>query len=129
MHKPRKTISFSIINILFVYPIIRFHCIRKNKVEFEIWKFFSKYDKNGAVGIDEIQTYELLDISPNPVIDLLNIVSEYASNEPYEIVSALGKTVMNGVWKTGMTKINVAHLNPGSYIFRLGTKQARFIIQ
>ena len=95
----------------------------------EIWKFFSKYDKNGAVGIDEIQTYEFLDISPNPVIDLLNIVSEYASNEPYEIVSALGKTVMNGVWKTGMTKINVAHLNPGSYIFRLGTKQARFIIQ
>jgi len=85
----------------------------------EIWKFFARYDINGAIGvitgIKQIESYSALTIYPNPANELINIETD-KSVEEIKIFSALGQEYS---LPTGLTDkkatIDISNLPSGIY--------------
>jgi hypothetical protein len=66
-----------------------------------------------------------LKIYPTLVHDFLHV--ETIDNQDFQIVNMMGQIVMTGKTMTPIY-IGVAHLPRGSYVFKVGTQQARFIL-
>ena len=78
------------------------------------------------LGIDKINLKHVT-IFPNPVRDLINI-KELKTNEPYKIISLLGKVIQEGKVDRGR-QIRVDKLGKGIYFLKLKNKDAVKLIK
>jgi hypothetical protein len=83
-------------------------------------------DPTYAVSLSTILDQEQTSVFPNPVTDVLTIGGNIdAGNAAYEIVNALGQTVLKGSMEK---QVNVSSLAPGMYSIRLqGLGAKKFI--
>lgn len=93
----------------------------KNKYNYYIAKF--KDSDSLVSNINEISNLQNFYIYPNPVFDLLSIVS-YLKYSKIEIYSTIGLKVFETEFKE---KIDVSNLLPGVYIVKLGNITQKFI--
>ncbi len=77
-------------------------------------------------GIDELMP-NLLFIYPNPVSDILNIVSQDSKERMFEIVNAFGAKVFDGK-VSSLVKVDVSHFSPGFYVFSAEEIKKMFLI-
>ncbi|MCI5056444.1 MAG: T9SS type A sorting domain-containing protein, partial [Flavobacteriales bacterium] len=86
-----------------------------------IWKFFAKYDINGAIwptGIEKKTISASINIFPNPSDDILNINSEVAFDQ-VEILNVLGEVVTRIGNDSGISLID---LESGMYVVNIYSK-------
>lgn len=86
----------------------------------EIWKFFSKYDLNGATITDvaEIQANADILIYPNPTNSHINIQRNTDKKANFELVSALGEVLFSGVLQTSNETLDTSQLPTGVYFLK-----------
>ncbi|MCX6276132.1 MAG: lamin tail domain-containing protein, partial [Bacteroidetes bacterium] len=77
-------------------------------------------------GIDELKS-DFLFLFPNPVSDILNIVSKNSNESKFEIFNALGVKVFEGKYSLD-TRVYVGNLMPGFYVFSTGIVKKKFLI-
>ena len=96
----------------------------------EVWKFFSKYDLNGAIGITSIEKNQedSYNLFPTLTSDFITIKSKLKSKTSYQIISLSGEIVKKGTVEDITHTINVSELLPSSYIFKIGNATKKFII-
>ena len=96
----------------------------------EIWKFFSKYDINGALNPASIQTINANEISiyPTPAKNSINVSSNFTKNISYEIVSLKGELVQKGTIDSSIFTIDVSKLTPSTYYIKIGNQTKKLII-
>ena len=96
----------------------------------EVWKFFSKYDLNGAIGITSIKKIQedSYNLFPTVTSDFITINSKLNSKTSYQIISLSGEIVKKGIVEDITHTINVSELLPSSYIFKIGNTTKKLII-
>ena len=75
----------------------------------------------------ETETFEknALKLYPNPVINILNIKTDYnLINQPFTIIDGLGRVVLNGKINEVESTINVEQLSKGIYYLKISDKNA-----
>ncbi|NNE27626.1 MAG: T9SS type A sorting domain-containing protein [Saprospiraceae bacterium] len=89
------------------------------------------YEYGAMVSTDETPIFELLNIHPNPVEDVIQIqLPEYNSKSKVWIFDQLGRLVVNTTFNGQAHKINVASLTNGEYYMFINGEQkfqAKFI--
>lgn len=95
----------------------------------EIWKFFSRYDINGTLSLDEQKDYISLNLSPNPVQGELHVQRGKNDLANFKILSLDGKEVAHGSLNGTSDSIDVNRLVAGTYIFISGISSQKFIIK
>lgn len=63
----------------------------------------------------------LVDIAPNPVIDILNVkvLNPQADNTTYILFDQLGRTIKNGKLKAWSNELNLSNYPAGTYLLRI----------
>lgn len=86
----------------------------------EIWNFFTRYDLNTITGIRQPGNDALISIYPNPTKS--NIIVEVENTDPleYELISILGKRILQGVITSGRHEIDLSSLTPNMYFLHVG---------
>ena len=84
---------------------------------------------DGGLDCSSLDTEEFdtnnIKLYPNPVINILNIKSDYNFiNQPYTIIDGLGRVVLNGKLNEVDTTINVEQLSKGIYYLKVSDKSA-----
>ena len=79
----------------------------------------------------ETETFETssLKLYPNPVVNILNIKTDYITNQPYTIIDGLGRIVLNGKQNEVDTTINVEQLSKGIYYLKIAGNSAKKFIK
>jgi polyhydroxybutyrate depolymerase len=99
---------------------------------FEIWKFFSKYDINGLMIISgkENSTEEdsYLKIYPNPTSSIITIESEFVKGMEFELISPMGRRVMQGTITSNHQQIDLSHLPDNIYILKINNRSIKIFI-
>jgi surface protein len=86
-------------------------------------------DPNCVLGTEEFDTNNIK-LYPNPVINILNIKSDYnLINQPYTIIDGLGRVVLNGKLNEVDSTINVEELSKGIYYLKVSDKNANKFIK
>lgn len=92
----------------------------------EIWKFFSRYDINGSIGITKIDyySYQELDLSifPNPTNSIINIECDFTNPSDFQLLSTTGKILMQAKINTTHQQIDMSALSPGIYYLKIEGK-------
>ncbi|MDD4848163.1 MAG: T9SS type A sorting domain-containing protein [Bacteroidales bacterium] len=88
-------------------------------------------DGNGCnVSTHELQQEFLLNISPNPVKDMMTIsIPNLTQNEQATVYDVSGKMVLEQMITNYQTEISLSHLSKGIYIIKIGTVSQKFIKQ
>ena len=96
----------------------------------EIWKFFSKYDINGAINPSSIQTIntKMISIYPTPAINSITVSSNFTKNINYEIFSLKGEIVKTGTINSSAHTIDASKLTPSIYYIKIGNQTEKLII-
>jgi polyhydroxybutyrate depolymerase len=96
----------------------------------EVWKFFSKYDINGAIGGVSIKNIpkNSFKIFPSPAKDFVIVELEFNSQTAYQINSLDGKLVKKGNIIPGENKIDISLLKANSYLIKIGNNSKNFIV-
>ncbi len=86
----------------------------------EIWNFFSRYDINGTVGIEQTSNHLLISIYPNPTNSKITV--EFQNPDPlgYELISILGRSVLQGMITSDRREIDLSRLSPDIYFLKVG---------
>ncbi len=111
----------------------------------KIWQFFAQYDLNGRIGncpeepdttsptgISETN-YHMIQIYPNPVLDVLNVSISKGSDQNNEIDSnfkitdGVGRIVSKGFLQPGINQISTASLPRGNYILHFENTVYNFV--
>lgn len=88
----------------------------------EIWKFFSKYDIDGAeqLSVNEFNEGTLtVNIYPNPTSNYLTINTIFSEPIPYSLYSVSGNVISTGEIDTIDQKINMTSLASGIYFLTI----------
>jgi hypothetical protein len=80
---------------------------------------------NCALGISENNAFNVR-LYPNPANQEINLITENAMEEKWEILDVYGKKVMSGVYQQ-KTNIDVSMLTSGIYFMHSGTTVIKFI--
>ena len=95
----------------------------------EVWKFFSKYDINGAISSSSIVSEQhSFKLYPSPTTNFLTIESNFNTNIAYQLLSIEGKLISNGIIDSGIKQIDVSTLPPSSYLLKIGNSTKKFIV-
>jgi len=91
----------------------------------EIWNFVSKFNKYGLINCSTVSNESSIinsDISlyPNPVNKNLYIIKNYKKYENYILFNFLGEIVEEGVLNQKENIIDLALLNEGFYVLKIG---------
>jgi ELWxxDGT repeat protein len=95
----------------------------ENTLSTDIYRFDSQ-----LLGQSEL-TLESFDLFPNPVSVNGVLHSDQFEQGEYQIVNALGKTVLNGTIQSTNSGIPVNALPAGIYLLQFGDLQKRFVVQ
>jgi len=100
----------------------------------EIWQFVSRYDINGLIGCSsptsssEISNLkEILQVYPNPVVDMLTIEIDSQKDIEFRIYSTIGKMVHNGSLNSDINTIDLSSLPPNIYVLTIGDQSIKLI--
>jgi polyhydroxybutyrate depolymerase len=96
----------------------------------EIWKFFSKYDINGAINpttIEPIVDNEF-SIYPIPASNSIYVSSNFKNETSYEILSLNGRVIKKGIISSTNVSIDVSKLASATYYFKVANKTKKMII-
>lgn len=95
----------------------------------EVWKFFSKFDIDGAIESTSTEDLELftMKVSPNPAIDQLQVTSE--TSGILQIRDIAGKLLLRENVPSGKSKVSLDGFSPGLYIVQKGNESHKLIIQ
>ena len=85
----------------------------------EIWAFFSKYDINGSLAVNDLDKMQVM-ISPNPTKTKINLSLNLSQDLNYELYSAIGQQLLNGTIKTNSQEIDLSNLPANIYYLKLG---------
>jgi len=85
----------------------------------EIWAFFSKYDINGSLAVNDLDKIQVM-ISPNPTKTKINLSLNLSQDLNYELYSAIGQQLLNGTIKTNSQEIDLSNLPANIYYLKLG---------
>ena len=95
----------------------------------EVWKFFSRFDKNGALSVYENEALTSFKISPNPVQDVLKITHTFEKESLFRILSIDGKEMMSGKMSHASHSVNLSALKSGAYLFVCEGAIEKFILK
>jgi len=72
-----------------------------------------------------------MSVFPSPAGDFIQVIQPdaFSNDLPYQIVNLEGKSVMNGVLQSNVTRIDVSKLPTGRYVLRSENKTVSFIKQ
>ena len=84
----------------------------------EIWLFFSRYDINGPLSVNEFDNIQV-NIYPNPTQSKINLSLNYAKEVDYELFSPLGKQLMNGTFTSSNEEIDLSNLPSNIYFLKV----------
>ena len=87
----------------------------------EIWLFFSRYDINGPLSVNEFENKHVT-IYPNPTQSKINLSLNYTKEVDYELFSPLGKQLMNGTFTSSNEEIDLSNLPSNIYFLKVGNQ-------
>lgn len=97
----------------------------------EIWKFFSRYDINGLMGITGIETSNdtdlKVDVYPNPAKSYVTIENNFLNPTEYEIRSVQGKLMLKGIVISENHRIDLSGLPISVYILKTGNQSVKLL--
>ena len=86
----------------------------------EIWKFFSRYDINGAYSsVSSLDLNKNVSIYPNPVHNYINIESAPKAISDYKLFDLKGRVLASGSFSNGSYKLDASSLASGVYILKV----------
>ncbi len=86
----------------------------------EIWKFFSRYDINGAItNLEDVENQPSIKIYPNPTNSVINLEHNIENAIEFEIVSLLGISVMSGTLTSPQQVIDMSGLAKEIYFLKV----------
>lgn len=97
----------------------------------EIWRFFSKYDINGRIGITSSATpSELVStlIYPNPARSEITVDSRDDLYAEFLISAMTGQPMLTGTIQQSKQQVDVSSLPPGMYVLSMGYKTYKFAV-
>lgn len=97
----------------------------------EVWKFFAKYDINGAITPANVPTTSSsfsFDIYPIPANNLVNISLDLTANLEYQILSIKGEVVKKGELTSNNHQIDVSNLAPSTYYVKINNHTKKLFI-
>lgn len=77
---------------------------------------------NACADVKTINNY-FSNIYPNPVIDMLTIISSRKDVKNIEIMTLTGISVYSKIAETGQVTINMTNFSPGLYLLRISTRK------
>ncbi len=97
----------------------------------EIWNFLSRYDINGlrancSLSIENIEEAHF-QVYPNPSNDEIVVQGEFLSEQPYELIDALGKQVITGQLNNSKHVIDLSNLDSDVYFLKLNNQTIRIV--
>ena len=84
----------------------------------EIWLFFSRYDINGPLFVNEFDNIQV-NIYPNPTQSKINLSLNFSKEVDYELFSPLGKQLMNGTFTSSNEEIDLSNLPSNIYFLKV----------
>jgi polyhydroxybutyrate depolymerase len=87
----------------------------------EIWLFFSRYDINGPLSVNEFDNIQV-NIYPNPTQSKINLSLNFSKEVDYELFSPLGKQLMNGTFTSSNEEIDLSNLPSNIYFLKVGNQ-------
>lgn len=87
----------------------------------EIWLFFSRYDINGQLSVNEFENKHV-SIYPNPTNSNINLSLNFSKEVDYELFSPLGKQLMNGTFTSSNEEIDLSNLPSNIYFLKVGNQ-------
>ena len=87
----------------------------------EIWLFFSKFDINGPLSVNEFENRQGY-IYPNPTNSNINLSLSFSKEVNYELFSLLGKQLIVGTIKSNNQEIDLSNLPPNIYYLKLANQ-------
>jgi len=87
----------------------------------EIWLFFSRYDINGPLSVNEFDNIQV-NIYPNPTQSKINLSLNYSKDIYYELISPLGQQLMTGTITSSNEEIDISHLPSNIYFLKVGNQ-------
>ena len=96
----------------------------------EIWKFFSKYDINGAiVGSSSIESIQrTFEVYPIPSSSFISIDSDFSVGTIYKIFSIHGKLIHQDKINSSSEHLDISNFSPGSYSIKINGFIKKFIV-
>ena len=95
----------------------------------EIWKFFSRYDINGA--IEMTNTIELEDLNlkiyPNPTSSLVIVENDFSKPKNFELNSLTGKRILTGVIQSNQQQIDISACPRGIYFLKIENRSYKIL--
>ena len=97
----------------------------------EIWNFLSRYDINGlrancSLSIENIEEAHF-QVYPNPSNDEIVVQGEFLSEQPYELIDALGKQLITGQLNNSKHVIDLSNLDSDVYFLKLNNQTIRIV--
>ena len=87
----------------------------------EIWNFFSRYDINGILSVEQPDENNLrLSVYPNPTNSHVTIECDFSEPVDFELISPLGKRILKGVITSTNQQIDLSGLSPNIYFLKVG---------
>ena len=87
----------------------------------EIWLFFSRYDINGPLSVNEFDNIQV-NIYPNPTQSKINLSLNFSKEVHYKLFSPLGKQLMDGIITSSNQEIDISHLPSNIYFLKVGNQ-------
>jgi hypothetical protein len=87
----------------------------------EIWQFFSRFDINGTLSVNEFDNRQVT-IYPNPTNSKINLSLNFTEELNYELFSTLGKLLIIGTIKSSNQEIDLSNLPANMYYLKLGNQ-------
>ena len=84
----------------------------------EIWLFFSRYDINGSLSVNEFENKHV-SIYPNPTNSKINLSLNYSKDVNYELFSPLGQQLMTGTITSSNEQIDLSNLPSNIYFLKV----------
>ena len=126
--------SMKILDKKFIYdlePNTIYYCRVKtyNDNNKSQWSDVVKFKTESTTSVIINDDNKELEIFPNPVIDILNIQSNYFDNTDAVIYDLMGNIVLSTKFNYQINKIDVSNLNRGVYIILINNQKGLFIKQ
>lgn len=97
-----------------------------------VWDFLSRYDLNGLIDtttdLEDVEQQDFqIRIFPNPTTDLVFLELDDTKDVPFEVFSAVGKSVLKGIVNAQQPMIDLSNLVNDIYFLKIGGESFRVL--
>lgn len=96
----------------------------------EVWKFFSRYDLNGQIGVTTTKPIDYLasvTMYPNPATNFIILKRTTSEEIPFEIYNMAGQVMQSGLLYNQEQRLDVSGLSQGIYIVKAGQQTLKLV--